>query len=117
MAASRSGTWARNEAEGFRWTTFKLGGKKVELVSPTVPGEGGVGRYIAKHGEGYHHISISVANLEEAIRHFESNGLPVLAPSTSDPNWKHCYLHPQDTYGALIQVFEETEKTLAGSGD
>jgi methylmalonyl-CoA/ethylmalonyl-CoA epimerase len=106
-----------NEQEGFRWTTFKLGGKKVELVSPTSPGEGGVGRYLAKRGEGFHHLSISVENLQEAIRYFESRGLRVLAANSDNPDWKHCYLHPQDTHGALIQIFEETQRTLAGSGD
>jgi methylmalonyl-CoA epimerase len=100
-----------NPAEFFEWTTFKLGGKKVELVAPTEPGEGGVGRYLAKHGEGFHHLSIAVANLADAIQYFESKGLRVLAPSTADPNWKHCYLHPHDTHGALIQVFEENDKT------
>lgn len=102
----------RNDAENFEWFTFKLGGKKMELVSAMTPGEGGVGRYIAKHGEGYHHISISVDNLQEAIRYFKENGIRVLSPSETDPNWKHCYLHPGDTHGALIQVFEENEKTL-----
>lgn len=102
----------KNEAENFQWTTFLLGGKKVELVAAITPGEGGVGRYIQKHGEGYHHISISVENLERAIAYFESKGLRILAPSTQDPFWKHCYLHPQDTHGALIQVFEENDKTL-----
>jgi methylmalonyl-CoA/ethylmalonyl-CoA epimerase len=102
-----------NPAEHFAWTTFKLGGKKVELVSPTSPGEGGVGRYLAKRGEGFHHLSIAVKNLDEAIRYFESQGLRVLAPSTTDPNWKHCYLHPHDTHGALVQVFEETARTLS----
>jgi methylmalonyl-CoA/ethylmalonyl-CoA epimerase len=101
-----------SEAEGFSWTTFKLGGKKVELVAPTVPGEGGVGRYLAKRGEGFHHISISVANLAEAIRYFESKGLRVLSPNTDNPQWKHFYLHPQDTHGALVQVFEENAQTL-----
>lgn len=103
-------------AEGFRWATFKLGGRKMELVSPTTPGEGGVGRYIARHGEGFHHISISVENLPEAIAHFESNGVRVLAANFENPLWKHCYLHPQDTCGALIQVFEENEKTLSEGG-
>jgi methylmalonyl-CoA/ethylmalonyl-CoA epimerase len=102
----------RNEQENFQWTTFKLGGKKMELVAAITPGEGGVGRYIERHGEGYHHISISVENLADAITYFEASGLRVLAPNTADPNWKHCYLHPQDTHGALIQVFEENEKTL-----
>jgi methylmalonyl-CoA epimerase len=106
-----------NEAEGFRWTTFKLGGKKVELVSPTTPGEGGVGRFLAKRGDGFHHLSISVENLQEAIRYFESKGLRILAANSDNADWKHFYLHPQDTFGALIQVFEETPRTLAGSGD
>ncbi len=102
----------QNESENFQWTTFKLGGKKLELVAALEPGEGGVGRYLAKHGEGFHHLSISVENLEQAIEYFESHGLRVLAPNTQNPDWKHCYLHPQDTHGALIQVFEETERTL-----
>ena len=102
-----------NEGESFQWTTFKLGGKKVELVAPTKPGEGGVGRYLAKRGEGFHHLSLSVENLAEAIAYFESKGLRVLAPSTDNPQWKHFYLHPQDTHGALVQVFEENEHTLS----
>jgi methylmalonyl-CoA epimerase len=102
-----------NEAESFQWTTFKLGGKKVELVAPTAAGEGGVGRYLARHGEGFHHLSISVENLEQAIKYFESKGLRVLAPSTENPHWKHCYLHPRDTHGALVQVFEENDRTLS----
>jgi methylmalonyl-CoA epimerase len=102
-----------NPAEHFEWTTFKLGGKKVELVAPTTPGEGGVGRYLARHGEGFHHLSIAVKDLAAAIQYFESKNLRVLAPNTTDPNWKHCYLHPHDTHGALIQVFEETDRTLS----
>lgn len=103
-----------NPLEGFSWFTFKLGGKKLELVAPTTAGEGGVGRYIAEHGEGFHHLSISVENLEEAIGYFRQRGIRVLAVSTENPLWKHCYLHPKDTCGALIQVFEENDATLAG---
>ena len=43
-----------NASEAFSWFTFNLGGKKVELVSPTAPGEGGVGRFLAKRGDGFH---------------------------------------------------------------
>lgn len=103
--------------EGFDWFTFKLGGKKMEIVAPHNVGEGGVGRYIEKYGEGFHHISIAVENLEEAIKYFESKGVRVLAPSFDRDEWKHCYLHPKDTFGAMIQVFEENAKTLQDSGD
>jgi methylmalonyl-CoA/ethylmalonyl-CoA epimerase len=100
-----------NDQEAFTWQTFLLGGKKVEIVSPHKVGEGGVGRFIARHGEGIHHITIAVDNLEEAAAHFEKHGLRVLAKNTDDPNWKHFYLHPNDTFGALFQVFEENEHT------
>lgn len=102
-----------NPDEGFSWFTFKLGGKKLELVAPTTAGEGGVGRYIEKNGEGFHHLSISVENLSQAIEYFQSKGIRVLSENTENPQWKHCYLHPKDTFGALIQVFEENEHTLA----
>lgn len=105
-----------NPAESFAWFTFKLGGKKVELVSPLRGGEGGVGRYLEKHGEGFHHLSISVPDLRRAIEFFEQAGLRVLAANFDNPLWKHCYLHPKDTFGAMIQVFEENEKTLSDGG-
>ncbi len=104
-----------NETEGFGFFTFNLGGKKMELVSASDP-DSGVGRYIEKHGEGFHHISISVADLNAAIAHFESNGIRVLSPNFEKETWKHCYLHPKDTFGALIQVFEENSQTLADAG-
>lgn len=97
--------------EGFDWFTFKLGGKKMEIVAPTDT-EGGVGRYIEKHGEGFHHISIAVEDLKQAIEYLEGKGIRVLSPNFDNPGWKHCYLHPKDTFGALIQVFEECENTL-----
>ena len=102
-----------NEREGFRWMTFRLGGKKVELVAPHGNGQSGVRRYIDKRGEGFHHCSISVANIEAAVAYFKSKGIGVLGLNVEDPNWKHCYLDPKATFGALIQVFEENERTLS----
>jgi methylmalonyl-CoA/ethylmalonyl-CoA epimerase len=103
------------ERDGFTWETFLLGGKKVEIVSAIKPGQGGVGRYIEKHGEGIHHITLGVENLDAAIAYFESRGVRVLARNVDDPYWKHCYLHPGDTFGAMFQVFEENDRTLASA--
>ena len=100
-----------SEQEGFSWVTFLLGGKKVELVSPHEPGKGGVGRYLARNGEGFHHLSFSVEDLFAARTHLETNGLRILG-YVDQGSFKHFYIHPADTFGALIQVFEETERTL-----
>lgn len=97
-----------SSAEEFVWQSFALGGGKVELVAPFEKGQGGVGRYIEKNGEGFHHISVSVRNIEEAHEHFTSKGIRILGGNFEDIGWRHFYLHPKDTYGALIQVFEET---------
>ena len=104
-----------SSSEGFDWFTFNLGGKKMEVVSSTRDGSG-VGRYVEKHGEGFHHISIAVDNLKEAIAYFESKNLRVLGANFDSESFKHCYLHPKDTFGAMIQVFEESEQTITDAG-
>ena len=100
-----------SDGEGFSWVTFMIGGKKLELVTPHQPGEGGVGRYLARHGEGFHHLSFSVEDLVAARAQVEANGLRVLG-YTDQGSFKHFYLHPAETFGALIQVFEESGHTL-----
>ncbi len=99
-----------NEREGFVFHQFTLAGSKMELVAPVVAGEGGVGRYLSKAGEGLHHLSVSVENAQEAIKHFESKGIRVLGTRDDKSSWRHFYLHPQDTFGASIQVFERRPK-------
>lgn len=97
-----------NPREGFQTMTFKLGGKKLELVTPLKEGEGGVGRFIEKHGEGFHHMSLSAHNLEEAKEYFEKKGIRTLtAGPEGAPLRRVFYLHPKDTFGAMIQVFRE----------
>lgn len=110
-------TDAGDSPEGFRWETFMLGGKKVELVSPHSPGEGGVGRYLAKYGEGFHHLSLAVENLNEALHYFRSRGFEILGENHSNPDFMHFYLSPRQTFGALLQVFEETEHTAGLAGE
>ena len=106
----------QSAAQGFDWITFMLGGKKVELVSPRVPGEGGIGQYLEKAGEGFHHISCAVDDLVESRAYFESKEIRIIGYNDENPNFKHFYLHPKDTFGALIQVFEECDRTIELAG-
>ena len=53
------------EAGDFDWMSFMLGGEKMELVTPRTPGEGGVGKYLAKYGEGFHHICCTVEDISQ----------------------------------------------------
>ena len=104
-----------SSSEGFDWFTFNLGGKKMEVVHSTRE-DSGVGRYVEKYGEGFHHISIAVNDLKEAIAYFESKNVRVIGANFDSESFKHCYLHPKDTFGAMIQVFEESEQTKTDAG-
>lgn len=105
-----------SESEGFDWFTFNLAGKKIEVVNPTSP-DGGVGRYMESHGEGFHHMSIAVHDLKETIAYLESKNIRILAADFGTDSFRHCYLHPKDTFGALIQLFEESDQTIADAGE
>src|SRR5258708_25191819 len=51
-------------AGSFYWQDFHLGGFVVELIEDPAGKPGFVSRFIAQHGEGMHHLSIEVDNLE-----------------------------------------------------
>lgn len=95
-----------SQQEAFTFQKFELGGAYIELVTPVVKGEGGVGRYLKKHGEGLHHISVTVEDAQEALKYFESKGIRILGTGPDKSRWRHYYLHPKDTFGALIQISE-----------
>ena len=96
----------QSEDAGFDWITFMLGGKKVEIVSPHVHGEGGIGKYLAKKGEGLHHMTLAVDNLDEAMKYFESHNIRILSVNRSSANFQHFFLHPKDTFecGLVVRI-------------
>ena len=52
---------------------FKTGESKVELLEGTEE-NGVINKFIAKKGEGIHHIAFSVKNIEEEIKRLKSSG-------------------------------------------
>ena len=93
----------------FAWTYFDIGGQgRVELVSSTDP-DNFVNRFIAKRGEGMHHLTLQVENLMEAVESLRAKGITVLDVNTSDPNWKEAFISPKDSFGVLIQLAEYDE--------
>jgi methylmalonyl-CoA/ethylmalonyl-CoA epimerase len=92
--------------EKYRWTTIELGTScLLELIDPL--GEGGfVDEFLKKRGEGLHHITIQVNNLEEACRILESRGVPTFGMRQPIPGWKEAYIHPKHAFGVLIQLAE-----------
>jgi len=90
----------------FRWTTIELGTSCfVELIDP-LEKDGFVHRFLESRGEGPHHITIQVDDIQRIHRIIEEKGIPTFGFAEPFPAWKEFYVHPKHAFGTLIQFAE-----------
>lgn len=94
------------QAQKFRWTTIEVGTSCfIELIDP-LEKDGFVHRFLETRGEGPHHITIQVNDLEKIHRALEEEGIPTFGYAEPFPGWKELYIHPRHAFGTLIQFAE-----------
>jgi methylmalonyl-CoA epimerase len=83
------------------------GGGEVELVQPTAE-DCGIARYLAKRGEGMHHICFEVDDIEAAVAEMASSGLQAIEekPRSGSQGQKYIFIHPKTAHGVLIELYE-----------
>jgi methylmalonyl-CoA/ethylmalonyl-CoA epimerase len=84
---------------------FLVGTTKIELLESTSP-EGPIGKFIAKKGQGIHHIAFAVANATEALKLAEERGA-ILVDKESRKGAEGLdigFLHPKSTHGVLTEL-------------
>ena len=81
-----------------------LGTMAFELMQPTQEGMGPVGKFIAKNGEGLHHVSLKVEKFADAKADFESRGLQVMG----EMGGVMAFIHPKSAKGCLFEFTEVT---------
>jgi methylmalonyl-CoA/ethylmalonyl-CoA epimerase len=83
------------------------GDGEVELVQPTAD-DTGIARYLAKRGEGMHHICFEVADIQAAMAKMAASGLQVLEeePRVGSQGQKYVFIHPKTAHGVLIELYE-----------
>ncbi|MDB5276027.1 MAG: hypothetical protein JWR61_982 [Ferruginibacter sp.] len=84
---------------------FKTAETKIELLESNSD-DGVIARYIAKKGEGIHHIAFEVADIEAEMARLKSLGFTLLneKPKPGADNKLVCFLHPKDTTGVLVEL-------------
>jgi methylmalonyl-CoA/ethylmalonyl-CoA epimerase len=87
---------------------FKTGESKVELLEGREE-NGVINKFIAKKGEGIHHIAFGVKDIEEEIKRLKSSGFEFIndVPKKGADNKFVCFLHPKSTNGILIELCQE----------
>ena len=97
-------------SEGVKTSFFKSGPNKIELLEATNP-ESPIAKFIAKKGEGIHHIAFAVDDIKAEIERLKKEGFTVLndVPKKGADNKLVAFLHPKSTNGVLIELCQEIE--------
>jgi methylmalonyl-CoA/ethylmalonyl-CoA epimerase len=92
------------EEQGARVAFFRVGEALVELLEPTRD-DSPIAKFLAKRGQGIHHVAFATPDIEEARRRAEAAGLRLLsaAPLDGAHGKLISFVHPKDTAGVLVE--------------
>jgi methylmalonyl-CoA/ethylmalonyl-CoA epimerase len=98
------------ESEKVQTAFFQKGETKIELVESAAE-DGLIARFIAKKGEGIHHIAFEVADIKAEIDRLKKEGFIVLneSPHKGADNKLVCFLHPKTSNGVLVELCQSIE--------
>lgn len=80
-------------------------GVKVELMTPT-SADSYLQAFLDEMGEGFHHMTMFVADVEVAVRELESNGYEVVDTNLTSPGWRETFVRPKSGFGTLLQIVD-----------
>ena len=84
---------------------LKTGESKVELLGATAD-DSIITNYIAKRGEGMHHVAFEVDDIRAEMKRLQNEGFTLLSdePATGADNKLVAFVHPKDNNGVLIEL-------------
>lgn len=84
---------------------FQKGETKIELLESTDP-EGVIAKFIAKKGEGLHHIAFEVTDIKAEMERLKKEGFMLLMdePKQGADNKLICFIHPKSAGGVLVEI-------------
>ena len=95
------------EADGARILHLEFGDADVELLEPLTP-DSPIGKYLARHGPGLHHVCYRVPDLDAALAACREHGYTLIDahPRPGAGGRRIAFLHPRATHGTLIELTE-----------
>ena len=87
---------------------FEVGDTRIELLEATDE-ESPIAKFIAKKGQGVHHMAYQVKDCKLAIKKMDETGLRLIEPEprVGAGGHKIAFLHPRSTFGILTELTEE----------
>ena len=110
---------AREEvpAQKVRVAFLPLAGGRLELLEPTGP-ESPIAGFLARRGEGLHHICLAVADIRAAMAELKRQGVALLSdePQPGADGSLICFVHPKSAGGVLLELSQREGERSNGAG-
>jgi len=100
------------ESDGVEEALLRVADSYVQLLTPTRE-DSPVASYLAKRGEGLHHVGYRVANCAEALEAVKAAGGRVIdeAPRPGSRGTTVAFVHPKASFGTLIELVQDNGPT------
>lgn len=95
------------EEQGIRAVVFRVGESSIELLEPTRP-DSPVGRFLAKRGEGFHHVAFLVDDIRATLAELKGRGADLIdeEPRRGAGGALVAFIHPKGAFGVLTELVE-----------
>jgi methylmalonyl-CoA epimerase len=95
------------EHEQVRLVMVPVGESRLELLEPTSD-TSTIAKFIAKHGEGLHHVCLRVPDLPAAVARLKKDGVRLVSEEikTGAGGHKYVFVHPSSAGGVLLELVE-----------
>lgn len=92
-------------SEKVKTAFFDTGNTKIELLEP-LSADSAIAKFIAKRGEGIHHMAFRVENINHEVSRLLQEGYQMVTdgPKKGADNMLIAFLHPNTTGGVLIEL-------------
>lgn len=93
--------------EQVRVVMIPVGESRLELLEATSE-ESAIARFIAKRGEGLHHICLCVPDLPAAVARLKKDGVRLVSEEikTGAGGHRYVFVHPSSAGGVLLELVE-----------
>ncbi|GAA4059884.1 methylmalonyl-CoA epimerase [Nonomuraea soli] len=97
-----------NEEQGVKEAMLRVSGDSyIQLLEPLSP-DSPVGKFLAKRGEGVHHVAFGVGDVSDTMEQIATKGVRLLdeKPRHGSMGSSIAFLHPKDVGGMLTELVQ-----------
>jgi methylmalonyl-CoA epimerase len=92
-----------NTEQKYKGACIQLGASIISFLQATDESSF-VAKMIKERGEGVQHIGLEIDNIEEFVKHLESEGIRVDKGALKSENFKEALVGPRTGYGVVLQL-------------